>query len=173
MEKSELRKTILERLKNYTKKDEESKIILSSLLETEEIINAKTILSFVPLSSEPNISLINEDERVLLPFIENDTMKFGRGEKEKSKLGFWEIKNKKEIEYEKAVMLVPLLAFDESNNRLGRGGGFYDRYIKGNRERIYTIGVAFTPSRCERIPLESHDERLDLIITAKGRATKK
>lgn len=167
MEKSELRKTILEKLRNYPEKEEESKIILSSLLEMKEIISAKTILSFVPLSTEPNISLINEDERVLLPFIENGEMKFGKGEIVKSKLGFWEIENKKEIEYAKAVMLVPLLAFDEKNNRLGRGGGFYDKYIKRNRERLYTIGVAFTVSRCEHIPLESHDERLDLIITAK------
>lgn len=167
MEKSELRKTILEKLKNYPEKKEESKSIVSTLLELSVIINAKTILSFVPLSSEPDISKINEDKRVLLPFIENNTMKFGRGEKIKSKLGFWEIKNKKEIKYDKAVMLVPLLAFDEKNNRLGRGGGFYDRYIKENRERLYTIGVAFSVSKCKDIPLENHDERLDLIITGK------
>lgn len=167
MEKSELRKTILEKLKNYPEKKEESKSIVSTLLELSVIINAKTILSFVPLSTEPDISKINEDKRVLLPFIENNTMKFGRGEKIKSKLGFWEIKNKKEIKYDKAVMLVPLLAFDEKNNRLGRGGGFYDRYIKENRERLYTIGVAFSVSKCKDIPLENHDERLDLIITGK------
>lgn len=167
MEKSELRKIILEKLRNYTKKDEESKIIISTLLGMEKLINAKTILSFVPLSTEPNISLINEDERVLLPFIENDTMEFGKGERVKSKLGFWEIKNKKEIEYDEAVMLVPLLAFDENNNRLGRGGGFYDRYINRNKEKLYTIGVAFSISKCAHIPLESHDERLDLIITVK------
>lgn len=167
MEKSELRKTILEKLKNYPEKKEESKSIVSTLLELSVIINAKTILSFVPLFSEPDISKINEDKRVLLPFIENNTMKFGRGEKIKSKLGFWEIKNKKEIKYDKAVMLVPLLAFDEKNNRLGRGGGFYDRYIKENRERLYTIGVAFSVSKYKDIPLENHDERLDLIITGK------
>ena len=74
------------------------------------------------------------------------------------------VKNRIEVRYEKAVILVPLLAYDRENCRLGRGGGYYDRYIHKNREKLFSVGIAYSVSRAEALPHDSWDERLDLII---------
>ena len=82
----------------------------------------------------------------------------------RSELGFLEPEHT-EKNYEKALMLVPLLAFN-GLYRLGRGGGYYDRYISENRSRIVSAGVAFSISeRCDFMP-EDHDEKLDYIFSA-------
>ena len=65
------------------------------------------------------------------------------------------------------VLLVPLLAFDAGGNRLGRGGGHYDRTLAALRQRrgILAIGLAFTAQRVEKVPTDTHDAKLDKIIT--------
>lgn len=65
------------------------------------------------------------------------------------------------------VLLVPLARFDRGLNRIGYGKGHYDRAIAGLAERkaILTIGLAFSAQETETIPAESHDKRLDLVIT--------
>ena len=69
------------------------------------------------------------------------------------------------------VMLVPLLAYDNKNNRLGYGGGFYDRYLnkylKKNND-ILTIGIAFSFQKHHKIPLLKNDVKLNYILTEKG-----
>ena len=69
------------------------------------------------------------------------------------------------------IMLVPLLAYDNLNNRLGYGGGFYDRYIKNIKlkKKIVTIGLAYSFQKVEQFPVNKHDVRLDLIITNKDK----
>ena len=69
------------------------------------------------------------------------------------------------------VMLVPLLAYDNENNRLGYGGGFYDRYLNKYLEKhknILTIGIAFSFQRYDKIPVSSTDVKLEYILTEKG-----
>lgn len=65
------------------------------------------------------------------------------------------------------LMLVPLLAFDRSGARLGRGGGFYDRYLEQARRthNLCAIGVGFDAQEVEKCPTESHDQPLDAIVT--------
>ena len=70
-----------------------------------------------------------------------------------------------EARFERALMLVPMLGFC-GLQRLGRGGGFYDRFINESRGRIIAAGVAFSISRCPEIECEEHDAPLDLIFTA-------
>ena len=65
------------------------------------------------------------------------------------------------------IMLVPLLAYDNENNRLGYGGGFYDRYLK-KYNNIMTIGVAFSFQKHHKIPVSDNDVKLDYILTEKG-----
>ena len=67
------------------------------------------------------------------------------------------------------VLLVPLVAFDKNFNRIGYGGGFYDRYIKKIRKRkkVLTIGFAYSFQRVKKIPINDYDIRLDFIITNK------
>jgi len=69
------------------------------------------------------------------------------------------------------VMLVPLLAFDNDNNRLGYGKGFYDRFLNKFlkiKKNITTIGVAFSFQKYKKIPVTNLDIKLDYILTEKG-----
>ena len=67
------------------------------------------------------------------------------------------------------VMLVPLVAFDECNNRLGYGGGYYDRYIeKINKiKKTLTIGLAYSFQKVRKLSVNEHDKKLDFILTEK------
>lgn len=67
------------------------------------------------------------------------------------------------------VLFVPLVAFDRHGFRLGYGGGFYDRYIKKleKRKSFLSIGFAYSFQEINKIPKESFDKPLDLVITEK------
>lgn len=60
-------------------------------------------------------------------------------------------------------VLVPGLGFDFSGARLGRGKGFYDRYLEN--QQALRIGLAWTEQIVEKIPVEGHDCHMDFIIT--------
>ena len=67
------------------------------------------------------------------------------------------------------ILLVPLVAYDGHLNRLGYGGGYYDRYI-GKLEKIkkvIKIGLAFSFQKISSIPINQYDKRLDFIFTEK------
>ena len=166
MNKRSLRKTAKERIASVADKPEESRRITERLKELEEYRNAETILGFIPLSDEPAIfSLLAADSRVLFPYIENGELHFSASRKlSKAQYGAMEAEHY-EAKYEKALMLVPLLGYSCSMQRLGRGGGYYDRYIAANRERIITAGIAFSVSCLEDFEAEAHDAFLDIIIT--------
>ena len=69
------------------------------------------------------------------------------------------------------IMLVPLLAYDNQNNRLGYGGGFYDRYLNKylkTYNNILTIGIAFSFQKHHKIPVINNDVKLNYILTEKG-----
>lgn len=68
------------------------------------------------------------------------------------------------------VLIVPLVAFDRAGNRLGYGGGFYDRTLEGLRARgpVVAIGFAFSAQEQEALPLEPTDQPLDAIVTEAG-----
>ena len=60
-------------------------------------------------------------------------------------------------------MLVPGLAFDREKNRLGYGGGFYDKYL-ASHEKIITAALGYDFQIVEKVPSESHDRRMDYLI---------
>jgi 5-formyltetrahydrofolate cyclo-ligase len=63
------------------------------------------------------------------------------------------------------LIIVPVLAFDSSNNRLGWGGGFYDRFL-AQQPRAKKIGVCYQNGFVKGgLPQEPHDISLDQIIT--------
>ena len=67
------------------------------------------------------------------------------------------------------VVLVPLVAFDESGTRLGMGGGYYDRYLSGLRPDAKTLGVAFACQQsAEPLPREPWDVPLHAVVTENG-----
>ena len=67
------------------------------------------------------------------------------------------------------ILLVPLVAFDKHFNRIGYGGGFYDRYIKKikKNKKIITIGLGFTFQKIKKIPINRYDIKLDFVVTNK------
>jgi len=67
------------------------------------------------------------------------------------------------------ILLVPLVGFDNDLNRLGYGGGFYDRYIEKIEKikKVIKIGLAFSYQKLKRVPTNQHDKKLDFIITEK------
>ena len=67
------------------------------------------------------------------------------------------------------ILLVPLVGYDDNLNRLGYGGGFYDRYIEKIEKikKIIKIGLAFSCQKIKSVPINQHDKKLDFIITEK------
>ena len=65
------------------------------------------------------------------------------------------------------ILLVPLVAFDKHLNRIGYGGGFYDRYLKKVKKikNIVTIGLAYSFQKVQKIPVNKYDIKLDFIVT--------
>lgn len=71
------------------------------------------------------------------------------------------------------VLIVPLAGFDDRGNRLGYGGGFYDRTLELLRKSgpVLAVGLAFEVQRLPAIPTEPTDQPLDLIVTEGGART--
>ena len=69
------------------------------------------------------------------------------------------------IENGKALMLTPGLAFGPSGSRLGRGGGYYDRFLAIHKDKIKTVGLSFECQFREDIPMEDFDRPLDGLCT--------
>lgn len=65
---------------------------------------------------------------------------------------------------EHAAVIVPGLLFDERGNRLGYGGGYYDRFLAEHRD-MFRIGIGFDIQMTEQVLTEPHDEALDMILT--------
>jgi len=65
------------------------------------------------------------------------------------------------------LVIVPLLGFDDDGNRLGRGKGWYDRFL-ALQPKALKVGVAFETQRVESIPVEVHDVALDVVCTERA-----
>lgn len=64
------------------------------------------------------------------------------------------------------IVLVPGVAFDRAGNRLGYGGGYYDRFLMQVRKP--KIGLAFDLQLVDRLPTRADDEPVDIIVTESG-----
>ena len=72
------------------------------------------------------------------------------------------------------IIVVPMLMFDRKLNRLGYGAGYYDklistlkRHFDKKQKNFITIGLAYSEQETKSIPYESHDQKLDFIVTEK------
>lgn len=179
MNKSQIRKKILKiRKKNNFKK---IKINLKHLLDIlkSENIKGKNIGGYYPYNYEVDVTeILKEFEKkkylISLPKIkDNFQMDFFKWSFSNpliiNKYGIPEpISNK--IRYPD-ILLVPLVAFDKDLNRIGYGGGFYDRYIKKikKKKKITTIGLAFSFQKVKKVQTNKFDIKLDFIVTEKKR----
>ena len=69
------------------------------------------------------------------------------------------------------VVLVPGLAFDHLGNRLGRGRGYYDRFLRRLPADVLTIGLAFDGMIRDLIPHDKNDHPVKMVVTEQGRLT--
>ena len=87
-----------------------------------------------------------------------------------NKFGILEPKNSiKEIIPD--IIMVPLVAFDNYLNRIGYGKGFYDRSLRKIskiKKNAISLGIAYSFQKCQKIPTNKHDFKLDYIFTEKG-----
>ena len=67
------------------------------------------------------------------------------------------------------VLLIPLVAFDKNLNRLGYGGGYYDRLITklSKNKKVIKIGLALSFQEVDKVPINLYDQKLDYIVTNK------
>ncbi len=63
------------------------------------------------------------------------------------------------------IALVPGSVFDRRGGRLGYGGGFYDRFLSQDAPQALRIGLAFAMQLTDRVPLEPHDQVMDILVT--------
>lgn len=141
------------------------------------LFNPSTVAGYYPLGSEINpLPLLEALEQVgtqvALPVVvkENAPLEFRffkKGDKLKEGLeGAMEpLKTAKTTNPD--IVLVPLLGFDETGNRIGQGKGYYDRTLGALRKEraVLAIGLAFEGQREKALPFEAHDQDLDAVIT--------
>ena len=66
------------------------------------------------------------------------------------------------------LVIVPALGFDALGNRLGRGRGFYDRFLSHRDFRGVACGLAFEEQFVDSVPVGSHDMQVDMLVTDKA-----
>ena len=177
MIKSKLRSRVLKiRKKNITKNFEINPHRILNFLKTQNY-NLKNLGGYYPTNYEiDDLNILEYFEKknynILLPIIKkNNQMEFFNWTKNNplkiNKYGIPEPVSSKL--YYPDILLVPLVGYDNNLNRLGYGGGFYDRYIEKIEKikKIVKIGLAFSYQKIKSIPVNKYDKKLDFIITEK------
>ena len=177
MNKSQIRDKIIKiRKKKFDKDFKIDLVKFISFLKIDKL-NFKSIGGYYPSNYEIDdldiLDLLEKKNfKVSLPIIKKDNQmnfqswsrndplkinKFGIPEPVSSKIFYPDI------------LLVPLVAYDSSLNRLGYGGGYYDRYIKKIEKikKVTKIGLAFSFQKISSIPINQYDKKLDFIVTEK------
>jgi 5-formyltetrahydrofolate cyclo-ligase len=180
-----IRKSIRTQRKNLSphQVDEASKIISEKIIHHPAFINAKKIAYYFPNENEVDPTLIISHARELkkelfLPVLssENELHFYfinSNTEFKKNKFNIEEpvIDNQNSISPEKLdLILIPIVAFDVHNNRLGRGLGCYDRALKSLKNKHFEtkptlVGLAYEFQRINNITSKSHDISMDYIFT--------
>jgi len=159
-------------LSNETKAYLSQKVCFA-LSQTEVFQKARCVALYYSMDDEvQTVELINEwyeRKNLVLPTISGKNMNFhtytGMGNTSIGALGITEPVNTKQIQPEEIdLIIVPGVAFDHKGNRIGRGKGFYDRFLS-KINNTTTIGICFGFQLMERIPAENHDIKMDMVIT--------
>ena len=177
MLKSKLRKTILKIREKNNKKNIQINFNQIIKILKKEKITKKSIGGYYPVNFEVDVlEILKKFEKnkfnISLPVIKKKSqMDFYRWSFSDllkiNKYGIPEpdIKN---IVYPD-IILVPLVAFDKDLNRLGYGGGYYDRLIArlSKKKKIIKIGLALSVQKIDKVPINIFDQKMDYIVTNK------
>ena len=177
MNKHQIRNKIIKIRKK--KFDKDFKIDLVKFISFLKInkLNFKSIGGYYPSNYEiDDLNILDllekKNFKVSLPIIKKDNQmnfqSWSRNDPLKiNKFGIPEPVSSKIIYPD--ILLVPLVAYDSSLNRLGYGGGYYDRYIEKIEKikKVIKIGLAFSFQKISSISTTQYDKKLDFIVTEK------
>lgn len=160
-------------------KDEAQKAcrkIVAALLSREEIKNAGTVMMYLPIKNEVDVTelirIFGEEKRTVVPVSDTDTCTIIPAyisADEIFRTGAYGIKEPLKINEAKPedidVIIVPGAVFNKKRFRIGYGKGYYDRFL--GRCKAKTIGVAYDFQITDDEFAEAHDIPVDTIITEK------
>ena len=178
--KQSLRKMIRQKLAglNPAVAHAKSMAICKRLLEQPEYDRAQTIMIYLPMADEVDVAPIALrgwqqektiaaprlawDQRHMLP-VEIRSLETGLVVTYK---GLREPAGGEPVPVEFLdLVIVPALAYDRQGNRLGRGAGFYDRFLKTPQFRGLAVGVAFREQLVDHIPAQENDVPVHMLVT--------
>ena len=176
-EKNKIRKEIKKRLSELT--DEQKRVanvaIAASFLSSREFLKAQSLFIYYSTSDEADTHRVIDaalaaGKKVFLPRVEGVDMKLipfgGESVMQKGVYGVLEPVGEPTME-DPDLAVIPLVGFDKNRRRLGRGKGYYDRFLASYTGR--TVALAFSVQEAETIPTESFDVSPEVIITEKER----
>lgn len=149
-----------------------SKKICDRVIQTEAFQKANCVALYYAMNDEVCTSGIIDDwhkkKTIALPVTSGENINFYEYTKnkhlEKGAFGIPEPVPEKIIQRESIdLFIVPGVAFDRNRNRLGRGKGYYDRYLSGTSKPI--IGIGFDFQLIDSVPTEKHDIKMTMVIT--------
>jgi 5-formyltetrahydrofolate cyclo-ligase len=182
--KKKIREELLKKLKDH-KEDERLKKsfkIAKKLFSLKEFLKAKTVLFYLSTDGEVDTlrmikDALKQGKRVAVPVVQWARREMFpsvvRDLEKELKTGPYGIRHPKE-EYIRPIPLehidlvvLPGLAFDEAGNRLGRGMGYYDRFLSRLPKDTPTVGLAFDFQLIRDFPpLEPHDFAVSIVLFA-------
>lgn len=157
-----------------------SELICNYALSLSALQQRKTVAAYASFDHEVNTDrllagLLARGFKLVLPVTDtqNRTMEFRSVENLQeltlSTYGICEPQHgPKCFSSEIELYFIPGLAFDRKGNRLGRGGGYYDRYLSAIRPDAVKVGLAYQLQIDNALPVETHDLQVDLLITETG-----
>ena len=174
--KQEIRKTIQTKRLALAPElvEEHSAEIRKALLASSAYGCAETIACYVSVKNEVDTTrfikhALDEGKRVCVPqtlgagVLEHTRIR-SLGELKPARFGLLEPSEGLEIcPGELDLVIIPGVAFNNSGNRIGFGAGYYDRYLTGLQ--VLKVGLAYDFQILQKVPDESHDIALDIIIT--------
>ncbi len=181
--KEKIRKEILLRLRKQKQQDRVGKslLILKKLFALAEFKRAKTILFYASFDGEvETLEMIKQSltlgKKIALPNIDTKDKTiiptYVHDLNEDLVLGPYGIKESRHKERHPAALdeidlsIVPGVAFDRDNYRLGRGAGYYDRFLTRLSKKIPAIGLAFDFQIVSRLPRQEHDISMTRVISS-------
>lgn len=171
--KKDIRKNIIAHRKSLSRQDlvTKSSLICKRIIESDIYNKSKVIFCYSSINNEVLLDdliqdIISKGKILAFPKVVNNNLIFYTVENfDKLQPGYYNILEP--VDCIKAptpdLVITPGVAFTKAGNRLGYGGGFYDRYFV-KYPSVYKLGVAFDFQILEDLPLEEHDFILDEII---------
>jgi len=180
VEKKQLRKYIQDKRDNLSLglRKKKNKEITQKFLKTTDYLNSKNIFIYYPFRSETDTTIIikkalKESKNIILPRVEGTLVNlyFVNDVHTQLQEGSYKIIEPIPSSCTKAhvsdinLAIVPGVAFDRNLNRLGYGGGFYDKILRNLPQSIKKIALSFDIQIVPNIPVLDHDIKIDIIIT--------